>query len=567
MNKIAMLIVPLLCLASAAFTAQYPAALESAGYLPGEWIVLLAWEENTHDGALLRGYHLQSPSGGDRVDVYFDSGDRVLSEAELVGLDVPPKHWDAPPVTVAPEILPGFPRAKSAKKLSPWLPVAAEDRLETVLAAPTEVSEPKAGEEDSAAKGLERYGSVMDLPTPLSVQGDAAVFGEWHDLPDGRRAWVATLRVLGAVGLRLHFAALELPMGAELIAYSPIAPDTVEAVAAPDPGWGPSCFNEAVTLECRLPVGVTAGTVAIKVDRIGWMYKLPFEKAAAVGSCNIHVACRADWLTVAMAVGRLAKANSDGLWACTGALMADTVPDSEIPSLLTANHCVSGQSEAGTLEVYWLYQSDACDASPPAMDTVPRTTGGADYLAGSKNIDGTDFAFLRLRKAPPDGLTHAGHSTKPAAVDAQVTAIHHPQGQPKRISFGTITDAGSPRDGKRLKPIERFHEILWQEGTTEPGSSGCPLFTRAEPLIIGQLYGGYASCGGTTEPDYFGRFDVTYPIIQKWLSPETSTEGENGGNQDGCQWFKAADPANITAIAALVGILMLAGVLGRGSRG
>jgi hypothetical protein len=152
-------------------------------------------------------------------------------------------------------------------------------------------------------------------------------------------------------------------------------------------------------------------------------------------------------------------------------------------------------------------------------------------------------------------------------VDAQVTAIHHPQGQPKRISFGTITDAGSPRDGKRLKPIERFHEILWQEGTTEPGSSGCPLFTRAEPLIVGQLYGGYASCGGTTEPDYFGRFDVTYPIIQKWLSPETSTEGENGGNQDGCQWFKAADPANITAIAALVGILMLAGVLGRGSRG
>jgi hypothetical protein len=302
------------------------------------------------------------------------------------------------------------------------------------------------------------------------------------------------------------------------------------------------------------------------VDRIGWMFKLPFEKSATIGACNIGIACRADWLTVAMAVGRLAKANSDGLWACTGALVTDTVTDSQIPYLLTANHCVSGQSEAETLEVYWLYQSDTCDAAPPAMNTVPRTTGGADYLAGAKNADGTDFAFLRLNNNPPDGLTFAGYSTDPGAVDTEVTAIHHPQGQPKQISFGTVTDTGSPRANTRLKPIERFHEVHWQEGTTEQGSSGCPLFVRATPLIIGQLYGGYASCTAKTEPDYFGRFDVTYPVIQKWLSPAASTEGENGGTDDGCQWFKTTDAANAGTIAALVGMLMLAGMLGRGPR-
>jgi hypothetical protein len=469
-------------------------------------------------------------------------------------------------VTIPPEIKPGFPKAKTANRLSPWLSLPADQRPETVLTAPAEVIEPKAGVEDEAAKGLTRYGSVMDLPSALSVKGEAAAFGAWYDLPDGRRAWTATVRVLDAVGLRLHFSTLELPAGAELVAYNPDAPDDLESVNVSAPGWGPSCFNEAVTLECRLPAGTSSESVAISVDRIGWMYQLPFEKSTPVGSCNVNVACRADWLTVAMAVGRLAKANSDGLWACTGALVADAVPDTQAPYFLTAYHCVSDQSEADTIEVYWLYQSETCDGTASAMNTFPRTTGGSDFLAGASNTSGTDFAFLRLRNDPPAGLTYAGYSTDPAAVGTEVTAIHHPQGQAKRISFGNITDTGNPQNGQRLKPIERFHEVHWQEGTTEPGSSGCPLFIRANPLIIGQLYGGYASCGSETEPDYFGRFDVTYPIVQKWLSPATSTEGESGGTTGGCNWCKAADPANTAVVAALLGALMLAGLLGRSPR-
>ena len=561
MKRIAFCLALLLCLAPFAFAAEYPTALEHAGYPSAEWQVLLAWQESTDSGELLSGYHLESLVSVSTQDVYLDSQSKLLSETALQELDVPPKRWDAPPVTVAPEIKPGFPKAKAANKPTPWLSLTAEERVETVLTAPAETSEPKTADEGTAAKGLTRYGSVMDLPVALTVRGNAAAFGQWYALPEGRRVWSATVRVLDAVGLRLHLAALELPAGAELVSYNPEAPDELESVAGS--GWGPSCYNEAVTLECRLPAGVSADSVVLSVDRIGWMYKLPFEKSTSVGSCNINVACRADWLTVAMAVGRLAKANSDGLWACTGALVADTVADSQIPYFLTANHCVSSQSEADSIEIYWLYQSDTCDAAPPAMSSVPHTTGGASFLAGASNDSGTDFAFLRLNNNPPDGLTHAGYSTDPAAVGTEVAAIHHPEGQAKRISFGTITDTGSPRDGQRLKPIERFHEIHWQEGTTEPGSSGCPLFIRANPLIVGQLYGGYASCGSTNEPDYFGRFDVTYPLVQKWLFPSTSTEGENGNSHKGCQWCKTATPANAAAVAALIGVLMLAGMLGR----
>ena len=113
---------------------------------------------------------------------------------------------------------------------------------------------------------------------------------------------------------------------------------------------------------------------------------------------------------------------------------------------------------------------------------------------------------------------------------------------------------------------ERYHEIHWQEGTTEPGSSGCPLFTRGNPLIIGQLYGGYASCSAANEPDYFGRFDVTYPVIEKWLSPSTANEGEDGDSGNDCHLFKASAPANAVSIAALAGVLMFAGLLVRGPK-
>ncbi len=560
MKRVTVCFALLLCLATTVFAVDYPVALVNAGFPSSEWQVLLAWQESTESGALVRGYHLQSLSRGGTQDIYLGEQGEVLSESVLEGLDVPPKRWDEPPVTVAPEVKPGFPKAIPVNKPTPWLSLSAAQRVETVLTAP---AESKTVEEDRAAKGPMRYGLVMVLPAALSLRGNAAAFGEWHELPDGRRAWTATVRVLGAVGLRLHVDALDLPEGVELVSYNPEAREELEAITLS--GWGPSCYNEAVTLECRLPAGTAADSVLLLVDRIGWMYRFPFEKSSSVGSCNINVACRADWLTIAMAVGRLAKANSDGLWACTGALVADTVADSQIPYFLTANHCVSDQSEADSIEVYWLYQSDSCDSAAPEMSKVPHTTGGARFLAGASNDTGTDFGFLRLKNSPPDGLSYAGYSTDGATVGTEVAAIHHPEGQAKRISFGTITDTGSPRDGARLKPIERFHEIHWQEGTTEPGSSGCPLFIQSNPVIVGQLYGGYASCGSANEPDYFGRFDVTYPLIKKWLSPAPA-EGESGTSDNGCQWFKAASAANAAAVAALVGALMLAGMLARGTK-
>src|SRR5690606_27422856 len=53
------------------------------------------------------------------------------------------------------------------------------------------------------------------------------------------------------------------------------------------------------------------------------------------------------------------------------------------------------------------------------------------------------------------------------------------------------------------------------DGTTEPGSSGSGLWNQNGHLI-GQLYGGQASCGNNVN-DYYGRFDVSWSQLEAHL--------------------------------------------------
>ncbi|VAX42280.1 Lysyl endopeptidase [hydrothermal vent metagenome] len=59
-----------------------------------------------------------------------------------------------------------------------------------------------------------------------------------------------------------------------------------------------------------------------------------------------------------------------------------------------------------------------------------------------------------------------------------------------------------PGDGTHVKVTD------WDTGTTEPGSSGSPLFNQ-DHRVIGQLHGGYAACGND-DADWYGKFSVSW---------------------------------------------------------
>jgi hypothetical protein len=108
---------------------------------------------------------------------------------------------------------------------------------------------------------------------------------------------------------------------------------------------------------------------------------------------------------------------------------------------------------------------------------------------------------------------------------SSAVAIHHPQGDEKRISFEnqatTITSylgTAVPGNGTHIRITD------WDLGTTEGGSSGSPLFNQ-NGRIIGQLHGGYALCGNNSS-DWYGRLFASWTgggtaatRLSNWLDP------------------------------------------------
>ncbi len=376
----------------------------------------------------------------------------------------------------------------------------------------------------SAEKGVLVIGVRRPLPELLEAKSTGTDTMDWQ-LVEGR--WVSTLSIQapGATGMRVHFTEHELPVGSRLLVYDGYTQDQVWPCAVnSDSLWSPTVYSDLIVVECALPVGAGLDGVTFGVSEVMHNFRDPWQSSAkgAAGSCNNPTPCFPDWEETALGVGGIASVGSNGgLW-CTGSILADTDPITRTPFFLTANHCVSGESGGGgsaNIEVYWFYEMDSCGGSVPSVATVPRSVGGADFLAGNSVNSGTDVTLLRLRFAPPAGLTWLGWRTAALGLGDDIVGIHHPSGDFKRISFGDKVDSGSPQSaGGHLQSLDRFHEILWNDGTTEPASSGSPIFLASTAQVVGQLWGGRASCTLTNEPDYYGRFDVSYSVLEFFLA-------------------------------------------------
>ncbi|MEY3199291.1 MAG: hypothetical protein RJA13_1249, partial [Bacteroidota bacterium] len=95
--------------------------------------------------------------------------------------------------------------------------------------------------------------------------------------------------------------------------------------------------------------------------------------------------------------------------------------------------------------------------------------------------------------------------------------------------------------------------------TTEGGSSGSPLFDQNH-RIIGQLWGGGASCSNLSSPDYYGRVSSSWEPngsdntnqLKNWLDPSNS----------GSEFINGYDPFGAPPLALDAGITNPIGVSG-----
>ncbi len=353
--------------------------------------------------------------------------------------------------------------------------------------------------------------------------------GRWHDLPGIGRLWVVDVIAAEALAMRVQFSDMNLPEGATLHAYS-VADN--RKVAGPYGGtglfengefWGPTLYGDQTRIELFVPqqadMQFAAGNEFFRIGRIQHMYRDPVQEAfqdgedRGAGPCHNDASCYPAWADVVSASAGVGWVGTNSLW-CSGTMLNCTAND-QTPYWLTANHCLSSAGDANSAEIYWLYQRNGCGGSIPSVASVPQSAVCQVMGTGSAS----DYTLLMIRGEIPTGLFWAGWYSGTVSNGTNTTCVHHPDGDYKRISFGTKSSNST-----------NYVRINWYDGPTEPGSSGSGIFRDSTQQLYGQLCCGISACGSETWDDY-GYFFRTYPNISSFLAGGSD---DNQEQNDSC---------------------------------
>jgi hypothetical protein len=261
------------------------------------------------------------------------------------------------------------------------------------------------------------------------------------------------------------------------------------------------------------------------------------------GSCNINVNCPLGYgwdrekRSVALIIGDWRWEDGDSKYYgwCSGALVNNTAQNGK-PLFLTANHCLSSPMD-NAFSWLFLFNHETLDCSDNGS-MMSSSLGQSIFGAFELASDGwcsptTDYLLLELNASTTTlasyGVVYAGWEANEskAANSSYAIGIHHPRGDIKKISL----DANSPvsvdapaMDGCPNSSAQNSHwKVIWEQGITEGGSSGSPLF-NSDHKIIGQLHGGSSSCASPDAPDYYGKFSKSFVEggFSYWLDPYLS---------------------------------------------
>jgi hypothetical protein len=351
-----------------------------------------------------------------------------------------------------------------------------------------------------------RFGAPIDVSFNLNNSG------VWEETELGR-VWRLSITSDNAYSINLLYNRFIIPDGAEMFVYDENMNTVLGAFTSLN-NKVHETFSTAPTKGSNTIIEYFEPYDAdfngeIQISRVVHAYKDIFYPDESrdygdSGSCNNNVNCPefADWADEVRSVAMILSGG--GFRLCTGSLV-NNVRQDLTPYFLTANHCLGGESS-------WIfmfnYESPGCNnQNGPTYMTVQ----GSTLL---NNSSSSDFALLRLQEDIPESyeVHYAGWDASGNTPSTPV-GIHHPSGDIKKISFdyNNASNAGNYWDVNN-----------WEDGTTEPGSSGSPLFDGNSKRIVGQLYGGTASCTSITY-DTYGKVSTSWGLgLRDYLDPDNT---------------------------------------------
>lgn len=353
--------------------------------------------------------------------------------------------------------------------------------------------------------------------------------GVWIPLKNKGTLWLLRIQSPGALSLNLTFDHTEIPEGNELYVYNPEKSFILGKFTAAhlyQQQLGTELIpGDEIILEYFVPEGNPRGFLQLSTVTHGYRTPKEFMQKAfgSSGNCNFNVNCPqgAAWQQERNGVVMLVS-GSNGF--CSGSLINNTLNNGK-PYVLTANHCYSNPAS-------WIFrfnwQSPTC-ANPPAEPSFQSLSGAVLRARASAS----DFCLVEIT----GGLQG---NTVPAAIapyfngwdnsgntPSSAVGIHHPAGDIKKVSrendpLISTTFGSCPANS-------HWGVTGWDEGVTEGGSSGSPLFDQNH-RIVGQLHGGASACGAASLSDEYGKMSYSWNPqnsdstnqLKYWLDPHQS---------------------------------------------
>ena len=381
-------------------------------------------------------------------------------------------------------------------------------------------------------KDQTKISGPFQFAEPVQVDNPPAKSGTWETLKGGDRCLRMQVVSEGALSLNLGFTRYWMPPGGSLFIYTPdksrvIGPFTEADNEDHGQLWTPILPGDHLVLEVILPPKQEKN-LELELTYVNHGYRPfgvgGFEKS---GSCNVDVVCPEgnQWREQIRSVAAFSRSGS---FACSGFLVNNTAQDLK-PYFMTAAHCAVTPANASTLVVYWEYENSTCRPPGSAASgqdgdgSLDVFNTGATYNAG---YTVSDFTLVLLDDPINSNATPFWAGWDRSSNDpTSAVAIHQPGVDEKRISFEndpvtttTYLQDPTPGDGTHLRVED------WDVGTTEPGSSGSPLFNQNK-RVVGQLHGGFAACGNNLE-DWYGRLSISWEgggssgnRLKDWLDP------------------------------------------------
>lgn len=348
----------------------------------------------------------------------------------------------------------------------------------------------------------------------------------WTPAQSGGYTWTVEFNAPDAYALRLRLHG-RWSNGLEVRVYDPISGSAFGPYSSPrldsnDDWWTTIIFGSSIGLEFHASQDGPFPPQMPDVTAVA-RYQEPEGGMAGVSCTHRDVSCEPSWANQARAVCMLATISGGGnvIGYCSGSLL-NRSPSDLAPLVLTANHCITDQSDANATSFVWFFQTPSCNGTAPNPNSLPRSDGSV-LLKVRYNAD-TDLVGLY---EPPAGDFWLGWDNGGWTLQSDAIGIAHPGATFKRISLGDVEAALYVTYGLNNAHVWRCR---WDTGSTEGGSSGSPVMDSTGH-VRGALKG-----GGDCDYGDYGRFGVAYdtlePYIHNMASPVWVQAGA-GGDQLG----------------------------------